>query len=77
MCQDMTHVSIFNLLSTNPTKFSNIQTIRRQQPTNYMSVFDHFVEVAEVAHAVNLLLLGKVVRIKCRAIVSKLNFALF
>ena len=63
MCQDMTHVSMFNLLSTNPTKFSNIQTIRRQQPTNYMSVFDHFVglalkglrdEVSITRHAIHL-----------------------
>ena len=26
-----------------PIKWSNTQKIRRQQPTNYLSVFDHFV----------------------------------
>ena len=36
------------LLSANPTKWSNemiihTQTIRRQQPTNRLSVYDHFV----------------------------------
>ena len=34
------------LLSTNPTKLSNTQTIRRQQPTNGLRVFDHFVGLA-------------------------------
>ena len=37
-----------NPLSANPTKWSNTlkQTIRRQKPTNCLSVFDHFVELA-------------------------------
>ena len=35
-----------NHLSANPTKWSNTQTIRRQQPTNCLSVFDHFVGLA-------------------------------
>ena len=35
-----------NPLSANPTKWSNTQTIRRQKPTNGLSVFDHFVELA-------------------------------
>ena len=30
-----------NPLSANPKKWSNIQTIRRQQPRNCLSVFDH------------------------------------
>ena len=32
-----------NALSANPIKSSNTQTIRRQQLTNCLSVFDHFV----------------------------------
>ena len=36
----------FNPLSANPSKWSNTQTIRRQQPTNYLSLFDHFVGLA-------------------------------
>ena len=35
-----------NPLSTNPTKWSNTPTIRRQMPTNCLSVFDHFVRLA-------------------------------
>ena len=35
-----------NPLSTNLTKWPNTQTIRRQEPTNYLSVFDHFVGLA-------------------------------
>ena len=35
-----------NTLSASPTKWSNTQTIRRQQPTNILSVFDHFVGLA-------------------------------
>ena len=32
-----------NTLSANPTKWSNTpKTIRRQEPTNCLSVFDHF-----------------------------------
>ena len=34
---------IINPLSANPTKWSNTQTIRRQKPTNCLSVFDDFV----------------------------------
>ena len=33
----------FNILSVNPAKLSNTQTILRQLRTNYWSVFDHFV----------------------------------
>ena len=34
----------FSPLSSNPVKMvKHTQTIRRQQPTNYLSVFDHFV----------------------------------
>ena len=36
-------LTIINPLSANFTKWSNTQTIRRQQPTNCLSVFDHFV----------------------------------
>ena len=40
-------LSVFNSLSANPTKWSNTpQTIRRQQPTNCLSVFDHVVGLA-------------------------------
>ena len=36
-----------NKLSVNPTKWSNtLKTIRQQQPTNCLSVFDHFVGLA-------------------------------
>ena len=35
-----------NSLSFNPTKWSNIQAIRRLLLTNCLSVFDHFVELA-------------------------------
>ena len=31
------------LLSANPTKWANTQTIRSQQQQNCLSVFDHFV----------------------------------
>ena len=33
-------------LSANLTKWPNIQTIRRQNQTNCLSVFDHFVGLA-------------------------------
>ena len=33
-------------LSPNPTKWSNTQTVRRKQPTNCLSVSDHFVVLA-------------------------------
>ena len=33
----------FNLLRAIPTKWSNTQTIRQQQPTNCLIVFGHFV----------------------------------
>ena len=33
-------------LSTNPTKWSNTQTILWKQPTNCWNVFDHFVGLA-------------------------------
>ena len=37
----------FNPLSTNPHKMvKHTQAIRRQQPTNCLSVFDHFVGLA-------------------------------
>ena len=36
-------ISVAATLSTNPTKSSNTQTIRRLLPTNCLSVFDHFV----------------------------------
>ena len=36
----------FNPLNANPTKWSNIQTIRRQKPRNCLSVFDHFAGLA-------------------------------
>ena len=37
----------FDPLSTNPTKWvKHIQAIRRLLPTNCLSVFDHFVELA-------------------------------
>ena len=32
-----------NFISANPAKWSNIQTIRRLLPTNYVSLFVHFV----------------------------------
>ena len=35
--------SLRNPLSVNPTKWSDTQAIRRQQPTNCFSMFDHFV----------------------------------
>ena len=36
----------FNLLTANPHKMmKHIQTIRRQELTNYLSEFDHFVEL--------------------------------
>ena len=35
-----------NPLSANPTKWSNTQTICWLLPTNYLSVFDHFVGLA-------------------------------
>ena len=39
-----------NPLRANLTKWphthTHTQTIRRQKPTNYLSVFDHFVELA-------------------------------
>ena len=37
------YMKILNPFSANPTKWSNTQTIRRQQPANCFSVFDHFV----------------------------------
>ena len=37
---------VVNPLSDNPTKWSNTQKIRRQQPTNCVIVFDHFVGLA-------------------------------
>ena len=38
---------LLNPLSANPTKWSNtLKTIRRQKPTNCLSVFDHFVGLA-------------------------------
>ena len=37
---------VANPLSVNPTKWSNTQTIRWQQPTNCLSVFDHFAGLA-------------------------------
>ena len=40
----MKHQSKLNPLSANPTIWSNtLKQIRRQQPTNFLSVFDHFV----------------------------------
>ena len=36
---------IFSPLSADFTKWSNTQAMRRQQPTNSLSVFDHFVEL--------------------------------
>ena len=36
-------ISVAATLSTNPTKLSNTQTIRRLLPTNCLSVSDHFV----------------------------------
>ena len=39
-------VSLFNPLSANPTKWSNTQTVRRQQLPNCLSVSDHFVALA-------------------------------
>ena len=33
-------------LNANPTKWSDTQTIRQQQPTNCLSAFDHFVGLA-------------------------------
>ena len=39
-------IQSFSPLSTNPTIQSNNQTIRRQQPTNSLSVFDHFVRLS-------------------------------
>ena len=42
-CDEQTGV-FFNPFNTNPTKWSNtLKQIRRQQPTNCLSVFDHFV----------------------------------
>ena len=37
---------ILNPLSTNPTKCSNTLTIHPQEPTNCLSVSDHFVGLA-------------------------------
>ena len=37
---------IFNSLSANPTKWSNTQAIRWLLPTNFLSVFNHFVGLA-------------------------------
>ena len=37
---------ITNSLSTNPTKWSNTQTIRWLLPTNCLGVFDHVVGLA-------------------------------
>ena len=36
----------FKHLNANPMKWSNTQTISRQKPTNCLSMFDHFVELA-------------------------------
>ena len=36
----------FNPLSANLTKWSNTQTIRGNLRTNYLSEFDHFIELA-------------------------------
>ena len=35
----------FNPSSANPAKWSNTLRIRRQKPTNCLSVFDHFVRM--------------------------------
>ena len=43
-CWTIVSVSCFNLLTANPTKWSNtLKTIRRLLLTNCLSVFDHFV----------------------------------
>ena len=39
-------LNTFKPLSANPIKWSNIQTIRWQQPANCLSVFNHFVGLA-------------------------------
>ena len=36
---------MINLLSANPTKSSNTQTIRRMLQPNYLNVFDHFLRL--------------------------------
>ena len=41
------NLKCFNTLSAKPHKMvKHTQTIRRQQPTNCLSVFDHFVGLA-------------------------------
>ena len=45
VCDD--NCSFLKPLSANPTKWSNtLKTIRRQKPTNCLSVFDHFAGLA-------------------------------
>ena len=40
-------LSLINLLSANPTKWSNtLKQFIRSLPTNYLSVFDHFMGLA-------------------------------
>ena len=39
-------IIIFNLLATTHKMVKHTQIIRRQQPTNCLSVFDHFVGLA-------------------------------
>ena len=42
----MFKIKKFKPLSANLTKWSNTQTIRGNLRTNYLSVFDHFIELA-------------------------------
>ena len=42
----MFKIKKFKSLSANLTKWSNTQTIRGNLRTNYLSVFDHFIELA-------------------------------
>ena len=46
ICLEAELIKFINPLRANPTELSNTQTIRQQQPTNCLSVFDDLVRLA-------------------------------